>query len=69
MEEDAYEILKMPIKQLIFLLQINMILPILIEMILKELKKNQAKLKLATQNLLKIKKVKDTLIYIFFCLN
>ena len=48
MEEDAYEILKMPIKQLIFLLQINMILPILIEMILKELKKNQAKLKLAT---------------------
>ena len=32
-------------------------------------KKNQAKLKLAKQNLLKIKKEKDTLIYLFFCLN
>ena len=32
-------------------------------------KKNQVKLKLAKQNLLKIKKEKDTLIYLFFCLN
>ena len=34
-----------------------------------EFKKNQVKLKLAKQNLLKIKKEKDTLIYLFFCLN
>ena len=33
-----------------------------------DLKKNQVKLKLAKQNLLKIKKEKDTLIYLFFCL-
>ena len=38
-------------------------------MVLKELEKNQAKIKLAMQNLLKIKKEKDTLIYLFFCLN
>ena len=31
-------------------------------------KKNQVKLKLAKQNLLKIKKEKDTLFYLFFCL-
>ena len=31
-------------------------------------KKNQAKLKLARQKLLKIKKEKDMLIYLFFCL-
>ena len=36
---------------------------------IKGTKKNQAKLKLAMQNLLKIKKEKDTLIYLFFCLN
>ena len=36
---------------------------------IKETKKNQAKLKLAIQNLLKIKKEKNTLIYLFFCLN
>ena len=38
-------------------------------MIRMDLKKNQVKLKLANQNLLKIKKEKDTLIYLFFCLN
>ena len=32
-------------------------------------KKNQVKLKLAKQNLLKIEKEKDTLSYLFFCLN
>ena len=36
---------------------------------IKGTKKSQAKLKLAMQNLLKIKKEKDTLIYLFFCLN
>ena len=33
-----------------------------------DLKKNQAKLKLARQNLLSIKKEKDKLIYLFFYL-
>ena len=37
--------------------------------IFMDLKKNQAKLKPAKQNLLKIKKEKDALIYLFFCLN
>ena len=36
---------------------------------IKGTKQNQAKLKLAMQNLLKIKKEKDTLISLFFCLN
>ena len=36
---------------------------------IKETKKNQVKLTLAMQNLLKIKKEKDTLIYLLFCLN
>ena len=38
-------------------------------MICMDFKKNQVKLKLAKQNLLKIKKEKDTLIYLFLCLN
>ena len=38
-------------------------------MICMDFKKNQAKLKLAKQNLLKIKTEKDALIYLFSCLN
>ena len=42
---------------------INMVIMFMI------IEKKQVKLKLAKQNLLKIKKEKDTLIYLFFCLS
>ena len=56
---------------IIKILILNMILMFLINMVIMFMiiEKNQVKLKLAKQNLLKIKKEKDTLIYVFFCLN
>ena len=58
-------------KAFIKILKLNMILMVLINMVIMFMiiEKNHVKLKLAMQNLLKIKKKKDTLIYLFFCLN
>ena len=57
-------------KAFIKILKQNMILMALINMVIMFLiiEKNQVKLKLAQQNLLKIKKEKDTLIYLLLYL-
>ena len=57
-------------KAFIKILKQNMILMALINMVIMFLiiEKNQVKLKLAKQNLLKIKKEKDTLIYLLLYL-
>ena len=54
-------------KAFIKILKLNMILMVLINMVIMFMiiEKNQVKLKLAMQNLLKIEKEKDTLIYLF----
>ena len=56
-------IIKIPKIYMILMVLINMVIMFMI------IEKNQVKLKLAKQNLLKNKKEKDTLIYLFFCLN
>ena len=58
-------------RAIIKILKLNMILIVLINMVIMFMiiEKNQVKLKLAKQNLFKIKKEKDTLIYLLFCLN
>ena len=56
-------IIKILILYMILMVLINMVIMFMI------IEKSQVKLKLAKQNLLKIKKEKDTLIYLFFCLS
>ena len=57
-------------KAFIKILKLNMILMVLINMVIMFMiiEKKQVKLKLAKQNLLKIKKEKDTLIYLLLYL-